>query len=178
MRRKPCICIRVQRERRVITSVVVVLAMLIPVASAAAQGGMGLLEAPLAKPGMPVTEFLHPEALASPQWLAEHLSDPSIRIVYARFPPNSAFYETAHIPGAVYFDFFSIVPIPPSDVFEHLMGQLGIGNVTTVVVYDAQGGWGLRLWWALRYDGHDEWQISMAGYWDECSLVKCSNWAR
>ena len=139
----------------VITSVVVVLAMLIPVASAAAQEGTGLPEATLAKPGKPVTEFVHPEALASPQWLAENLSDPSVRIVDARFPPNPAFYEAAHIPGAVYFDLFSIVPIPPPDVFAQLMGQLGIGNGTTVVVYDAQGGWGVRLWWALRYYGYD-----------------------
>ena len=147
----------------VITSIVVVLAMLIPVASAAAQGKPGLPEVTLAKPGTPVTEFVHPEALASPQWLAEHLADPSIRIVDARFPPNPAFYEAAHIPGAVYFDLFSIVPIPPPDVFAQLMGQLGIGNGTTVVVYDAQGGWAARLWWALRYYGHDEVKILDGG---------------
>jgi thiosulfate/3-mercaptopyruvate sulfurtransferase len=147
----------------VITSVVVVLAMLVPVASTAAQGKADLPEAALAKPDSPVTEFVHPEALTSPQWLAAHLSDPSIRIVDSRFPPNQAFYEAAHIPGAVYFDFFSIVPIPAPEVFEQLMGQLGIGNGTTVVVYDAQGGWAARLWWALRYYGHDEVKILDGG---------------
>lgn len=36
------------------------------------------------------------------------------------------------------------------------MGRLGISNGTTVVIYDDRGGTGAaRLWWALRYYGHD-----------------------
>ena len=37
------------------------------------------------------------------------------------------------------------------------MGTLGIGDDTTVVVYDTTSSiWGARLWWALRYYGHDQ----------------------
>ena len=103
-------------RKGVITSVVVVLAMLIPCAAAAAQGETGSPDTTLAKPGKPVAEFVHPEALVSPQWLATHLADPSVRIVDARWPSYPAFYEAGHIPGAVSFDVFSIVPIPsPGD---------------------------------------------------------------
>jgi thiosulfate/3-mercaptopyruvate sulfurtransferase len=41
--------------------------------------------------------------------------------------------------------------------FAPLMGRLGIGDDTTVVVYDTEGGpWAARLWWALRYYGHED----------------------
>jgi len=44
----------------------------------------------------------------------------------------------------------------PPDQFEALMGRLGIANDSTVVVYDDKGGtWAARLWWALRYYGHE-----------------------
>jgi len=40
------------------------------------------------------------------------------------------------------------------------MGRLGISNYTTVVVYDIQGGFMCnRMWWALRYYGHDSVKI-------------------
>jgi thiosulfate/3-mercaptopyruvate sulfurtransferase len=45
----------------------------------------------------------------------------------------------------------------PADLFASLMGRLGIGDDTTVVVYDTEGGrWAARLWWALRYYGHQQ----------------------
>jgi len=44
-----------------------------------------------------------------------------------------------------------------AEPFAALMGTLGIGNDTTVVVYGTTSSiWGARLWWALRYYGHDQ----------------------
>lgn len=112
-----------------------------------------------------IIEYVHPEALASTEWLAIHLSDPSVCVIDARYPPNKAFFEAGHIPRAVYVNIMDDLadpnaPIPllilPQEAFEQLMGRLGISNDRTVVVYDAHGGlWGARLWWALRYYGHD-----------------------
>ena len=117
-------------------------------------------------------EYAHPEALASTAWLAEHLSDPAVRIVDGREPPDEgepasqAVYESGHIPGAVYVDVWDDLSDPngavpglilPKAEFEALMGRLGIGDDTTVVVYDDVGAaWMARLWWALRYYGHDD----------------------
>jgi thiosulfate/3-mercaptopyruvate sulfurtransferase len=120
-------------------------------------------------------EYRHPEALATTEWLAAHLDDPAVRIVdmrhYVRATSGGAFravsgreaYEQGHIPGAVFVDFDDLaepedVPgnILSPDHFAALMGGLGIRDDSTVVVYDDQGGmWAARLWWALRYYGHD-----------------------
>ncbi len=54
--------------------------------------------------------------------------------------------------------------ILPPDSFETLMGSLGINSGTTVVVYDDTGGlWGVRLWWALRYYGHEAVKVLNGG---------------
>lgn len=119
--------------------------------------------------------YRHPEALATVEWLAEHLDDPSVRVVDARFAVRATTgktlggvaereaYREAHIPGAVFVDVMGDLSDPDDPVvvvsperFEDLMRRLGIGAGTTVVVYDDQGGtWAARLWWALRYYGHD-----------------------
>lgn len=119
--------------------------------------------------------YRHPEALTTPEWLAEHLDDPSVRVVDARFAIRATAggalagaaehdaYREAHIPGAVFVDVMGDLADPDDPVvvvaperFEDLMSRLGIGDKTTVVVYDGQGGtWAARLWWALRYYGHD-----------------------
>ncbi|MGD0765417.1 MAG: sulfurtransferase [Dehalococcoidia bacterium] len=129
-------------------------------------------------------EYRHPEALATTEWLAAHLDDPSVRIVdmrhYVRAVSGGSFravsgreaYQQGHIPGAVFVDFASDLSEPGDDLlnilqpdhFATLMGRLGIGNDSTVVVYDDQGGtWAARLWWALRYYGHDAVKVLNGG---------------
>jgi len=100
--------------------------------------------------------YARPEILVDVAWLVEHIGDPTVRVVDARVPFEWALYETAHIPGAVFADMFFGVPIQPASAFAEAMGELGIGNDTTVVIYDTDGGaWGARLWWALKLHGHD-----------------------
>ena len=100
--------------------------------------------------------YARPEILTDVAWLADHLDDPSVRIVDARVPFEATLYETAHIPGAVFANTFEAVPIMPPEAFAAAMGRLGIDNDTTVVIYDTDGGaWGARLWWALKLHGHD-----------------------
>ena len=103
----------------------------------------------------------HPEVLVDATWLAAHLDDPTVRIVDARMPTEGTLYERAHIPGAVFVNMLKGLCCPSRimspDRFASLMGRLGIGDDTTVVVYDTEGGhWAARLWWALRYYGHED----------------------
>ncbi len=120
-------------------------------------------------------DYAHPEAMATVEWLYEHLDDPSIRIVDARYgvrigaDGNLAAvtgrdaYREGHIPGAVFVDVMADLSdheVPTRVVgladFEDLVARLGIADDTTVVAYDDAGGtWAARLWWALRYYGHD-----------------------
>jgi thiosulfate/3-mercaptopyruvate sulfurtransferase len=109
------------------------------------------------------------------EWVAAHLDDPTVRVVDARVsgPP----YSAGHIPGAVSVDIFSELCCP-SDIMEaepfaELMGEKGIGDETTVVVYDTEGGtWGARLWWALRYYGHEDAKLLDGGLaaWEAAGL--------
>ncbi len=114
------------------------------------------------------TSYVHPEALATTEWLAAHLDDPAVRVIAMadfRQPTHKETYTAGHIPGALYLngmtelsDPDSAIPmmILPRDSFEALMGRLGINSGTTVVVYDDTGGlWAVRLWWELRYYGHE-----------------------
>lgn len=127
---------------------------------------------PLQTPETAMPEYAHPEALVSTSWLAEHLDDPGLRILDTRSllaeeePANRlASYKAGHIPSAVYVDAGEDISDPdgavpmlilPQAAFENLMGRLGIDNDTTVVVYDDDGStWAARLWWALRFYGHD-----------------------
>ncbi|MEO6362340.1 MAG: sulfurtransferase [Caldimonas sp.] len=47
-------------------------------------------------------------------------------------------------------------PLPDRDAFRSTIGRLGIGPETQVVALDGQGGmYAARLWWMLRWLGHD-----------------------
>ncbi len=130
------------------------------------------------------------DTLVSTDWLAEHLDDPSLRIVdirgyvkkrdlgngrqEAEYLAARDEYDEAHIPGAVYIDWIRDItdpedPVPvqiaPPDRFTALMGSLGIGDDTHVVVYDHAGGqFATRLWWALTYYGHDHVSVLDGGF--------------
>jgi thiosulfate/3-mercaptopyruvate sulfurtransferase len=118
-------------------------------------------------------EYAHPEVLASTEWLATNLKDPTIVIVDSRSPQDGTAYAGGHIPGAVKLDPLVDLADPQNKVkyqmltigqFEELMGKLGISNNKTVVVYDASGGlYSAYLWWGLKYYGHDNVKILNGG---------------
>jgi thiosulfate/3-mercaptopyruvate sulfurtransferase len=102
--------------------------------------------------------YTRPELLVDTAWLAQHLTDPNIRIVDIR----ARGYGDGHIPEAVFVDNNWIrnpkAPptfLPTPQEFEALMARLGISNTTRVIAYDERGGiYAARLWWILNYYGH------------------------
>jgi thiosulfate/3-mercaptopyruvate sulfurtransferase len=76
-------------------------------------------------------------------------------------------YRAGHIPGAVYASLNDDLsaprtgsngrhPLPPVDALAATMSRFGIDRATQVVVYDQDSGlYASRLWWSLRYLGHD-----------------------
>lgn len=76
-------------------------------------------------------------------------------------------YKEGHIPGAVYADLNKDLaapvgagtgrhPLPDVPSITATLGRLGISNSTAVVVYDEGiGAVAARLWWMLRWLGHD-----------------------
>jgi thiosulfate/3-mercaptopyruvate sulfurtransferase len=107
--------------------------------------------------------------LVSGAWLAGHHRDPDVRVVDLRWyldgRSGRAAYEAGHVPGAVFVDLEAISgheagrgrhPLPEAGVFEAAMRAAGVGGETAVVVYDDAGGAvAARLWWLLRYFGHE-----------------------
>lgn len=106
--------------------------------------------------------------------LAENLQNPSWTILDCRYTladPNQgeSEYILAHIPGAVYVHLDRHLsapvipkktgrhPLPDPDQAASFFAQIGIGDETQVVVYDAAGGASAagRAWWMLRWLGHE-----------------------
>ena len=82
-------------------------------------------------------------------------------------------YARAHIPGAGFADIPGALSdptspfaftLPAAEHFAAAIGRLGIGNGTHVVAYaqDIQM-WATRLWWLLRYFGHDDTSVLDGG---------------
>jgi thiosulfate/3-mercaptopyruvate sulfurtransferase len=102
--------------------------------------------------------YARPELLVDTAWLAQHLTDPNIRIVDMR----ARGYGEGHIPEAVFLDNNWIrnpkAPptfLPTPQEFEALMSRLGISNTTRVIAYDERGGiYAARLWWIMNHYGH------------------------
>jgi thiosulfate/3-mercaptopyruvate sulfurtransferase len=130
------------------------------------------------------------DPLITTDWLAAHLEDEDLSVVdirgyvkktdlgggrqKAEYLAAREEYDEAHIPGAVYVDWTRDItdpddPVPaqiaPPERFAELMGSLGIGDDTHVIVYDHAGGqFATRLWWTLTYYGHDRVSVLDGGF--------------
>ncbi len=109
---------------------------------------------------IPVRErgYARPELLAETEWLADHLSDPAVRVVDARSDKE---YAAGHIPGAVHLDGYTLrglrtgSEMPDPEAFARMAGALGVDGHTKVVVYDADGPpTAGMVAWAFLYYGH------------------------
>jgi thiosulfate/3-mercaptopyruvate sulfurtransferase len=114
--------------------------------------------------------------LIEPAALAAHLEDPSWVVIDCRhdlmnLAAGREAYAAGHIPGAVFADmetglsgekrgadgaFRGRHPLPDRDAFIELLRTWGVNSNSQVVAYDAHGGmFASRLWWMLRWVGHD-----------------------
>jgi thiosulfate/3-mercaptopyruvate sulfurtransferase len=113
----------------------------------------------------------NPDALASTEWLYQHLNAPDVRIVDASYylPDEGvdarAAFEQEHIPGAVFFDIDEIADtaselphmMPPPEKFSAKVRKLGLGDGSRIVVYDQRGIFSApRVWWMFRAMGHTD----------------------
>ena len=110
--------------------------------------------------------------LVSTGQLAPHLSDPNWVVVDCRFTLTDTeagrkAYAQGHIPGARYAHLDANLsgakngsngrhPLPDPQYFARILSAWGIDHQTQVVVYDDSfGAIAVRLWWMLRWLGHD-----------------------
>lgn len=108
-----------------------------------------------------MSDYAYPEMLASPEWAAEHLNDPNVRFVEVGFSP--AAYDSGHLPGSIYWNWNGdILQAGSRDILdkaavEALFSRSGIGNQTTVVVYDGFSNLlAAMAVWMLKIYGHPD----------------------
>ncbi len=125
--------------------------------------------------------YSNPQYLVETDWLEAHLRDADLRIIEVTGLLNSkrentakeTLYDKRHISGAVFLDVAShdgqfsdpngAFPLtwPTPAQFEAIMGQLGVGNDSQVVLYASTGGqtlyscamWCTRAWWIMHHFG-------------------------
>ena len=116
--------------------------------------------------------------LVETTWLAAHLSDSDLRIVDARWRGDASggeLYQRGHIPGAVHLDWHADLSwtdeqgvrdlLLPPEKFAEVMEAAGIGDQTRVVAYaDTNYSGAARLWWALRFYGHEQVAVLNGGW--------------
>lgn len=108
----------------------------------------------------------HP--LVTTDWLADHLADPNLVLVDASWylpamgRKGYPEYLASHLPGAVFFGIDEIADkttslphmLPTPADFAASMGQLGIADTDTIVVYDEAGIFSApRVWWTFQTMG-------------------------
>jgi thiosulfate/3-mercaptopyruvate sulfurtransferase len=104
--------------------------------------------------------------------LNQRLEDPFLRLFDCRFDlarPDAGreAYASGHLPGAVYADLNRDLsapqtprsgrhPLPAPAEFTAKLRAFGVNRDSVVVAYDAGNGmYASRLWWMLRWLGHD-----------------------
>jgi thiosulfate/3-mercaptopyruvate sulfurtransferase len=113
--------------------------------------------------------------------LAQHLADPQWVVFDVRhdlMDPERGrrAYAKAHVPGAYFLHVDDDLsgkktgkngrhPLPDIEDFAARMNERGVTPQTQVVVYDDLGGnFAVRLWWMLRWLGHERVALLDGGY--------------
>jgi thiosulfate/3-mercaptopyruvate sulfurtransferase len=106
--------------------------------------------------------------LVTTEWLVEHLNDDGV--VVAEVDENPDLYDEGHIPGAIKLHWRDDLQDPierdlvEKEAFEQLMGQRGISNDTTLVLYGDKNNWfAAYAYWYLKIYGHQDVRILDGG---------------
>ena len=112
--------------------------------------------------------YSDPESLVSTAWVAEHLKDPSVRLVESN--EDTLLYAAGHVPGAVHVDWTSDLndqlrrDYITRSGFEQLMSRIGVTPATTVVFYgDKNNWWACYAYWVFRLFNHTNAKIMDGG---------------
>lgn len=90
-------------------------------------------------------------------------------------PPGRQDYAEGHLPGAVYLDLDADLaaapgaggrhPLPAAEDLQRVLREAGVRAGRPVVAYDSDNGSiAARVWWLLRWAGHDAVAVLDGGY--------------
>jgi thiosulfate/3-mercaptopyruvate sulfurtransferase len=115
-----------------------------------------------------MSDYAHPEALVSTDWVKERLGSPEIKLV--EIDVDTQQYDAGHLPGAVALDWQKQLQDPVRrDVisrqdFERLLGERGISADDTVVLYGDNNNWFAAYgFWLFKLYGHEDVRLMNGG---------------
>ncbi len=122
------------------------------------------------------------DLVVSNKWLFENLNHPNIAIFDCRFSlanpqEGKQQYQTSHIPGSYYLDLNQDLsstvqkhggrhPLPNIEEFADKLSAMGVNSGQTFVIAydDSRLAFASRLWWLLRYLGHEKVAVLDGGF--------------
>ena len=115
-----------------------------------------------------MTDYAHPDALVSTDWVAEHRQDPGTRIIEVDVDPTM--YQNGHIENAVGWNWATDLndsvrrDIIDKAAFEALLGKAGVTNGDTIVLYGDSNNW-FAAWafWQFKIYGVDTVKLMNGG---------------
>lgn len=120
--------------------------------------GSSVTRFPEPDPVIAAKGYAHPEVLVSTEWLAAHLSNPSLRLLECN--EDVLLYDLEHIPGAQRIDWHVDLNDPVQrdyigpEAFTALLRRLGVDNDTTVILYgDKNNWWACYAFWVFTLFG-------------------------
>src|SRR5205814_7326658 len=106
--------------------------------------------------------------LVTTDWVAQHATDAGVRVV--EVDVDTAAYDQGHVPGAVGWNWTTqlcdtlVRDIAPKAKMEELLGNSGVDNNTTIILYGDNNNW-FAAWafWQLKVYGHQDVRIMDGG---------------
>lgn len=112
------------------------------------------------------------KVLVDSEWLKANIGNSDLIIVDCRYnlmdhDYGMREYLKGHISGAYFLDLESHLsgekgkhtgrhPLPDENEFAERMNEMGLNKESTVIAYDDESSGSARLWWLLKFFGHDK----------------------
>ncbi len=115
-----------------------------------------------------MADYANPDVLVSTDWVDQHKGDSGLAIV--EVDVDTSAYSEGHIPGALGWNWQTQLCdtvrrdiISQADL-EKLLGQSGISNNTTIILYGDNNNW-FAAWalWQLKMYGHEDVRLMNGG---------------
>jgi thiosulfate/3-mercaptopyruvate sulfurtransferase len=108
------------------------------------------------------------DVLVSTDWVAEHRNDPKVKLI--EVDVDTTQYDEGHIEGAVGFNWTSQLQdqvrrdIASKEQIEKLLGDAGVSNGDTVILYGDNNNWfAAYAFWLLTMYGHKDLKLMDGG---------------
>lgn len=115
-----------------------------------------------------MADYAHPETLVTTDWVANHATDPNVRVVEVDVDTKA--YDEGHVPGAIAWAWNTQLcdtvrrDILSKEQFEGLMSSSGVNPGTTLVIYGDNNNW-FAAWalWQAKIYGHSDVRLMNGG---------------